>query len=118
MFSLTHNVVVALAGIYSILLFATLVVFLLRKSRPQKNFHELQQRINSWWIIISVFSLAMLGNRLISVSFLALVSALALKDSLRIAGTVHWGLMATVFTISHMASTAASKLRGMGIVCD
>lgn len=131
---------------------------------PHKNYAELRQRVNSWWGMIIVFTLAMALNRKLSLVFFGLVSFLALKEYLsliptrradrrvllwayltipmqyywihlewygmfiifipvyaflfmpmrmvmigetkeflRAAGTLHWGLMVTVFSLSHLS---------------
>ncbi len=153
-----------LAGILAILVIAETVVWRLRRSRPDKDYTELVQRVRSWWVIFGVFVLAIGLNRTFSVVFFAFLSFLALKeylsliptrradrrvifwaylgipiqyywvysawytmfliwvpvwmyllisarmvmigetkDFLRAAGTLHWGLMMMVFSISHMA---------------
>jgi phosphatidate cytidylyltransferase len=155
---------IAIAGLYGILLLASLIVFALGRAKPQKNYAELRQRVNSWWMMILVFSLAMALDRKLSVAFFGFVSFLALKeylsliqtrradrrvlfwaylaipaqyywvgtgwygmfiifipvyaflflpmrmvmigetkDFLRAAGTLHWGLMTTVFSLSHLS---------------
>ncbi len=158
------NVLWMLAGLYGLLATASVAVFLLRRRSPDRDFRELAQRVNSWWIMVSVFSAAMVLSRSISLVFFAFVSFLALKeylsmiptrradrrvlfwaylaipvqyfwvgvewygmfivfipvylflflpmrmviigetrDFLRAAGTLHWGLMTLVFSISHLA---------------
>ncbi|HTQ80266.1 MAG TPA: phosphatidate cytidylyltransferase [Thermoanaerobaculia bacterium] len=154
----------ALAGIFSLLVLATVAVALLRRLKPQADFSELHLRVRTWWIMAGVFALALTLSRRVSLAFFAFVSFLALKEFLsliptrradrlvlfwaylaipiqyfwidqrwygmfivfipvyaflllpmqmvligetsgflRAAGTLHWGLMATVFSISHVA---------------
>jgi len=158
------NVLWALGGLFGLLLSASLIVFLLGRAKPQKDFGELRSRVNSWWVMVSVFSLAMVLNRTVSVVFFGLMSFLALKEYLSLiptrradrrvlfwayltiplqyywvasgwyglfiifipvyvflflplrmvlvgetkefhqaAGALHWGLMVTVFSLSHLA---------------
>ncbi len=158
------NVLWALGGVLIILVTATIVVFVLGRLSPDRDFTELRQRIRSWWLIIAIFSLAITLSRNMSLVFFALVSFLALKEYfsliptrradrrvlfwayltiplqyiwiakawygmfiifvpvyaflflpmrmviigetrnfLRAVGTLHWGLMTTVFSISHVA---------------
>lgn len=52
-----------LGGIYTVLIVASITIFLLRKMSPQRNWTELRQRISSWWLIIFVFSLAMVSPK-------------------------------------------------------
>jgi phosphatidate cytidylyltransferase len=154
----------ALAGIFAILLAATVAVWSLGRLRPRADWSELRQRVRSWWVMATVFALALALSRRISLLFFAFVSFLALKEYLsliptrradrsvlfwaylvipvqylwigmrwygmfivfvpvfaflllpmrmvligetegflRAAGTLHWGLMATVFSLSHVA---------------
>jgi len=163
-FGVANNVWLSLIAIYALLALATFVVFILTKVKKQKNFQELKQRVNSWWVIITIFLLAIVGTKAISVGFLAIISIVAFrefltilppgsvhrriipwaylaiilqfywvytawygmfiifipiylflflpmrvvmigetKDFLRNVSALHWGLMVTVFSISHMA---------------
>ena len=153
----------ALGSVYAILLFATLLVKILRY-RTGKEYRELGERINSWWIMVAIFTLAIAVSPTVSIIFLACISFLALKEFisliptrradrrvifwaflaipiqfywvatgwyglfiifipvymflliptrmvlagetagfLKSAGTLHWGLMVTVFSLSHAA---------------
>lgn len=162
-FNVTTGVLPPLGVIFVLLIFASATVRILRWRRPNTAFTELSQRINTWWIMAAVFSMAMVLNRNVSILFFALISFLALKeyfsiiptrradrrvlfwayasipvqygwvamgwygmfivfipvyvflflplrmiligetkDFLRAIGTVHWGVMTTVFSISHI----------------
>lgn len=161
---LTPNLLWSLAGLFGLLLLASLVLVVLRHRYPQRDFTELSQRTRSWWVMVTVFSAAMLLSRTISLVFFGFISFLALKEYLsiiptrrsdrrvlfwayiaipvqyywvavgwygmfiifipvymflflplrmviigetksflRALGTLHWGLMTTVFSISHLA---------------
>ncbi|RJT45081.1 phosphatidate cytidylyltransferase [Rahnella woolbedingensis] len=76
-----------LSGIFGALLLATLILFILIKCAPQSNWLELRRRITSWWVIIFVFSLAMLSPKWLALSFFAFVSFLALKEYLTLTAT-------------------------------
>ncbi len=152
------------AGIWGFLLLATVVVRLIRRLKPEKDFSELAQRVRTWWVMVAVFSVALLLNRTVSLVFFAFISFLALKEYLSLiptrradrrvifwaylsipfqyywigiswygmfiifipvfiflflplrmiligdtsgflhaVGTLHWGLMMTVFNMSHLA---------------
>lgn len=154
----------ALFGVFALLSLATLLVVALRAARPQMDVTELWLRIKSWWVMVIIFSLALILSRTISVIFLGAVSFFALKEYLslvptrradrrvlllpylavpiqywfvaeawygmfiifvpvyvflilpmtmvligetkgflRAAGTLHWGVMTTVFSLSHAA---------------
>jgi phosphatidate cytidylyltransferase len=74
-------------GIFGILVIATLLVSGLSWRHPQRNWQELQQRIRSWWVMVTVFSVALLLNRTVTLVFFAFVSFLALKEYLSIIPT-------------------------------
>jgi len=76
-----------LAGIFGVLTLATLILCILIKYSPQRNWLELRQRITSWWVIISVFALAMLSPKWLALSFFAFISFLALKEYLTLTAT-------------------------------
>ncbi len=161
---LPASVQIALLGMFGLLLVATLVVGGLAHLRPERNYTELTLRVKTWWLIVGVFTAAIVVNHTVSVIILAFVSFLAFKEYLsliptrrtdhrvllwayiaipfqyywvaigwyglfiifipvyaflflpmrmvmigetqgflRAAGTLHWGLMTTVFSLSHMA---------------
>jgi phosphatidate cytidylyltransferase len=172
----------ALAGIFTLLVLATVAVWLLGRLRPQADWTELHLRVRTWWVMAGVFAVALLLSRRVSLVFFAFVSFLALKEYLsliptrradrgvlfwaylaipvqyywidqrwygmfivfipvylflllpmrmvligetsgflRAAGTLHWGLMAMVFGISHVAALLVLPIanphgRGPGLV--
>lgn len=71
-----YNVTAAVAGVYGILLAASLLVTFLGRGKQR----ELTARIKSWWIMVSVFALAVFINPAVSAVFLGLISYLALKE--------------------------------------
>ncbi|HFE39009.1 MAG TPA: phosphatidate cytidylyltransferase, partial [Gammaproteobacteria bacterium] len=162
--SISTSVAYSIFGIFCILIVASLFVFLLKKRNPGKEYAALTLRIRSWWIMASIFFVAIALSRNITLVFLGFVSFLALKEYfsiipirrpdrqvlfwvylsiplqfywvatgwygmfiifipvylflfipfrmtlvgrtenfLRAAGTIHWGVMAFVFSISHVA---------------
>lgn len=70
----------ALLCLFAFLITATTVVTVLTRAKPEKDFRELNLRIRSWWVIILLFSTALLGPRSVGISFLAFVAFLALKE--------------------------------------
>lgn len=72
----------SLAVIFALLLLATLVGSVLRWRKPERNWRELTQRIQTWWLIILLFSLALLSPPWLALTFFALVSFMALKEFL------------------------------------
>lgn len=75
----------SLAVIFALLLVATIINGLLLLLRPEKDWRELTLRIRSWWVIIVLFSLAMLSPSWLALTFFALVSFMALKEFLTLA---------------------------------
>lgn len=181
--SVDNNVLWSLTGLFGLLILSSLITIILKKSNPEKNYTELNQRISSWWVMVSIFTLAMVLSRNVSLIFFALISFLAIKeflsiiptrradrrvlfwmyltipfqyywvsmewygmfiifipvymflflpmrmviigetkDFLRAAGTMHWGLMTLVFSISHVAyllvlpANETFKAGGAGLV--
>lgn len=165
MFShLSPTVLWMLAGLFGLLAVASGERWWLARRHPQRDFGELRSRIRSWWVMVTVFALAIVMSPTASVVFFGIVSFLALKeyfsiiptrradrrvlfwaylaiplqyywvyigwygmfiifipvylflflpfrmvligetrDFLRAAGTLHWGVMTLVFSISHAA---------------
>lgn len=154
----------SMAGIFAILVLASLVTAVLGRLKPGLDLSEVRLRIRSWWVMAAVFGVAMGLDRTVSLVFFAFTSFLALKEYLsliptrradrrvllwaylsipvqylwvgmewygmfiifipvyvflllpmrmilvgetpgflRAVGTLHWGLMTTVFSISHVA---------------
>ncbi len=81
------NILAATIGIYALLLLASVSSYLMQKRRPAKNYKELRQRIQSWWIMITIFCLALLVNRTLSIVFLGFLSYLAFKEYLSLIPT-------------------------------
>ena len=75
----------SLAVIFALLVIATLANGLLVWRRPGKDWRELTLRIRTWWVIIVLFSLAILSPPWLALTFFALVSFMALKEFLTLA---------------------------------
>ena len=158
------TLLMGLGGIFVLLIVATLVVWFLRRAKPGIHLGDVPTRIRSWWVMVAIFTVAMVLDRRVSLAFFCFVSFLAFKEYLsliptrradrsvlllaylaipiqylwiglvwygmfiiwipvymylflpmcmvligttkgflRAAGTLHWGLMTTVFSISHVA---------------
>jgi phosphatidate cytidylyltransferase len=59
---------------------ATVIVVATAKRLPDKDSRELRLRIRTWWIIVAMFGVAVLFNRVGVLLFFALVSTLALRE--------------------------------------
>lgn len=77
----------AIGVIYGLLIFASIVTWILRKKSPSEATAELSKRVVSWWWMITVFTIAILTDRVLSTVFLGLVSFLALKEYLSLIPT-------------------------------
>lgn len=171
--NLHKNLLIAIYGIFSLLIIASLVSILLSRFNAKQDFTELRQRIKTWWIIAGIFIFTLVLNKNLSLIFFAFVSFLALKEYLsliptrrsdrrvlfwvylaipiqyywigvnwygmfiifipvyvllflpfrmflsgetdgflRSSGTLHWGLMITVFCLSHAAYLLALSPEG------
>ncbi|MDB9524860.1 phosphatidate cytidylyltransferase [Oscillatoria sp. CS-180] len=76
-----------LAGVYALLGIATAIALSLANIHQDQDHRELKARIQSWWIIVTVFSGALLLNRTISILFFAILSFLALREYLSLIPT-------------------------------
>lgn len=72
----------SLVAVFAVLLLATLINGLLVWCKPNKDWRELTLRIRTWWVIVVLFSLALISPRWLALTFFALVSVLALKEFL------------------------------------
>jgi phosphatidate cytidylyltransferase len=77
----------AIGAIYALLIFASAMSFGLRKLQPGDATMELSRRVRSWWWMITVFTVAILTDRVISTVFLGFLSFLALKEYLSLVPT-------------------------------
>ncbi len=155
------------AGIFLLLLISTIIVRIRALDRSEDNEAkntELQDRVNSWWVIAGIFAVSLIVSKTVAIIFFAIVSFIALKEYfsliptrrvdrrvlfwaylailvqyywiyvnwygmflifvpvyvflflpmrmvllgetqgfLKAVGTLHWGLMLTVFCLSHVA---------------
>lgn len=70
----------ALGAIYLVLALASLAVAVLVRRDGRAGHDELVRRVQSWWVMIGAFSVALLLSRTAAILFFALVSFLALKE--------------------------------------
>ncbi|EHG7611671.1 phosphatidate cytidylyltransferase [Citrobacter sedlakii] len=75
----------SLAAVFALLLAASVVNVLLVTLRPEKGWRELTLRIRTWWVIVVLFSLAILSPAWLALTFFGLVSFMALKEFLTLA---------------------------------
>lgn len=78
---------ISLAVIYAILTVATLINGLLVVLVKKHDWRELTLRIRSWWVIITVFALAMISPLWLGLTIFGFISFLALKEYLTLIPT-------------------------------
>lgn len=81
-FAVTDNVLLVLAGIFSVLVVASLFCLALRIVRPNGNHVELFSRIKSWWIIVSIILIAFVSHPVLILLMFTGASFLALREYL------------------------------------
>lgn len=84
---LTPAVRLVLGGILGILVLASAITWYLRHRGPAGKYAELTQRVQSWWIMVGVFGVAIAVDRRLSIIFFGFVSFLALKEYLSLIPT-------------------------------
>lgn len=82
--SLVNPVHAGIAGIYAMLVLASLIVWRMRRGDDAGKYRELADRVKSWWLMITIFAVAMVTSPLVSVIFFALLSFLAFKEYISI----------------------------------
>ena len=73
-------------AIVALLVVASLIVAFMRRGDAGKHV-ELAARVNSWWVLVGVFAVALLFRRGIAIGFFAVLSFLALKEYLSLIPT-------------------------------
>lgn len=68
---------IALAALWALLVFASGVVWWRNRCKPNR---ELVQRTQSWWVMIGLFSIALLAGKKLMVILFGVISFLALKE--------------------------------------
>lgn len=77
----------SLSVIFAALIAASVIIIVLRWRYPQRDWQELRLRVRSWWIIIIVFSLAMVSPEWLALTIFGFISFLALKEFLTLIPT-------------------------------
>ena len=78
--NISHTLLLSLAGLFTLLLTATGIVWFLDYKNPQKDHTELKQRVKSWWVMVTVFSTALTVSEKVSLAMFGLISFLGLKE--------------------------------------
>ncbi|MFN9190471.1 MAG: phosphatidate cytidylyltransferase [Pseudanabaena sp.] len=85
--NLATPVLYTFAGIFGLLAIASFTVLGLALCDQQNDYSELKARIKSWWIMVSIFSLAILLKQPTSIAFFMLLSFIALREYLSLIPT-------------------------------
>jgi phosphatidate cytidylyltransferase len=80
-------VIATFAGVLGLLIVASIAWRALRKLRPDRDHFELAARVKTWWVMATVFALALLLGHTLSLVFFAFLSFLALKEYLSLIPT-------------------------------
>jgi len=90
-----------MAGIVGLLVLGSSICLLLKLKKPEQDFTELQQRINSWWVMIAIVFAVLLISKGAAITFFGFLSFLMLKEFLSIVPTrltdrnaIFWAYMA------------------------
>jgi len=81
---LTEPVHYGLAVVVGLLIAASVIVSFMRMNDAENKHKELADRVKSWWIMIGVFSIALLSSPLVSIVLFGLISFLAFKEFISI----------------------------------
>jgi phosphatidate cytidylyltransferase len=105
--------------VLAVLTAASLLVAMLRRWRPQRDYGELTARINSWWVMAGVFFGALALGRRATLVFFGLLAFWALKEFLTLLKTRpadHRALALSFLAIPVQFYWAASGWYGMFII--
>ncbi len=84
---LSVRVLWAIGVIYALLIAASLIVAIMKRRGPSEATNELSRRVTSWWFMITIFTIAIVTNRIVSTVFLGLMAFLAFKEYLSLIPT-------------------------------
>ena len=87
MIHLALEVRTAIVAIFAALAISSLLVWIVRRAKPEKDFTELRNRIQTWWVISILFFGALAISKTAVIVFLGFVSFLALKEFLSMVPT-------------------------------
>jgi phosphatidate cytidylyltransferase len=85
--ALPDTVFYAIGVIYALLIAASVLVLVMKRTRPGAATDELSMRVKSWWFMITIFAVAIVTNRIVSTVFLAFMTFLAFKEYLSLIET-------------------------------
>ncbi len=72
-----------LGGVVALLTLGALAAALLPRLRPGRDYTELRQRVNSWWVMVALLAIALTLGWQATLALFAVVSFIALANSCR-----------------------------------
>ena len=84
---LPENAFYAIAAIYGLLIVASIITAVMRRASPGEGTTELSRRVTSWWVMITIFTIAIVTNPVVSTVFLGFMTFLAFKEYLSLIPT-------------------------------
>lgn len=87
MIHLAPEIKTTILCVFAALGLSWIVAMALRRLRPDRDFSELRSRIRTWWVIVGLFTLALVWSQTAAITFLGFVSYLSLKEFLSMAPT-------------------------------
>lgn len=87
MFDIPQNSLYAMLFISALLVAASSINIIQRLSNPEKDYTELRQRINSWWVMIAVLFICISVSTTTAIILFGFISFLALKEFFSIVPT-------------------------------
>ncbi len=87
MFDLPQNSFYVMASVVGLLIIASTASFALGLRNPEKDYTELRQRIQSWWVMIALLFVVLTISKNMAIAFFGFLSFLALKEFLSIVPT-------------------------------
>ncbi len=84
---LPENAFYAIAAIYGLLIVASIITAVMRRASPGEGTTELSRRVTSWWFMITIFTIAIVTNPVVSTVFLGFMTFLAFKEYLSLIPT-------------------------------
>ncbi len=70
-----------------LLISGSVISYRLQQKHPDKDYKELRQRVQSWWMMIGILFAALLFNQTLAIIFFGFLSFIALKEFLSIVPT-------------------------------
>ncbi|KFC05394.1 phosphatidate cytidylyltransferase [Trabulsiella guamensis ATCC 49490] len=82
-----HELMLLLAGLFSLLIIASLIGFLLARKKQNATIANLNARIRAWWVMCTISVIALLVGPIGSVILFALMSFFALRECVTLTPT-------------------------------